>query len=315
MGKYNNVTEESPKKKKGKYDYDLVRAESKRRAKKKKEAAAKDKKESTKNTTETKKKFQVKHQTAFGAKIGWNKDPDRWKFKKEDRGTSLMKKGKGDPKDTLTASDRAIKNPNSKSNSGPADKLKKTRAQRGLGDMSMGGRRDLGKGTGRAGENDATFEPTTGSVTTKGKWGKSSKKNIRNAKTGLNNTPLGIPPKRTESAADKRRKSLHEEMTALKNKRAKPYPSSGKLKKDIAKAKSSGDSTVKLGNKTLKVKDVIEDFKVPKAKSTSLKGIGDIVARKRKEEAKKKKRKFTADSKRNRREREKAYSARGNSKR
>ena len=99
----------------------------------------------------------------------------------------------------------------SKSKSSPSDKLKKTRGQRGLGDMSMGGRRDLGPGTGKAGVNDKTSEKATGSQvkvkksvtnplsgTKFHKYAGSSgaRKSIRNARADYTNNALSISAKK-----------------------------------------------------------------------------------------------------------------------
>jgi len=190
-------------------------------------------------------------------------------------------------------------------------KFNKSRASEGL--LTGGWGKDKGSGSNKNTKNDKySLKPTTGSVTTKGKWGKSSKDKLRSAKPDFSNSPLSIKKKPKENS-NATRKSLQEEMTALKNKRANT--SSAKLKKATASAKSSGKKTVSMGNKT---------YKVPAAKPTSLKGIESIVARKRKEDkynnyvesiqrisakrkkaAEKKKRPSSPDSKKNRRNREK----------
>jgi len=310
MGRYNNVvTEETLKKKKDKFDYDLVRAESKRRAKKKKEASRKRRNNVSKEVTPAKnKKSSVKVvKPSGGLKLA----------KMVGSGTSLMREGKGVPKDTLTASDRAIKNPNSKGATfEPTTGRVTTKGKWGKSskDKIRSTKPDY-EGTKVAKVNTKndkySLEPTTGRVTTKGKWGKSSKAKIRSTKPDYSNSPLSIKSKPKEDA-NATRKEMHEKMTALKNKRAN---SSSALKEATKKAQSSGKKTVSVGNKT---------YKVPAAKPTSLKGIEGIVARKRNEDkysnyvediqrisakrkkaAEKKKRPSSPDSKKNRRNREK----------
>ena len=188
-------------------------------------------------------------------------------------------------------------------------KFNKSRASEGI--LTGGWGKDKGSGSNKNTKNDKySLKPTTGSVTTKGKWGKSSKDKIRSTKPDFSNSPLGIPTKAKKGNLN--RTEGHEKMVALKNKRANT--SSAKLKKATASAKASGKNTVSVGNKT---------YKVPAAKPTSLKGIEGIVARKRNEDkysnyvediqrisakrkkaAEKKKRPSSPDSKKNRRKRE-----------
>jgi len=145
-----------------------------------------------------------------------------------------------------------------------------SRASEGL--LTGGWGKNKGSGVNKNTKNDKySLEPTTGNVTTKGKWGKSSKDKIRSTKPDFSNSPLSIKKKPKENSISTR-KSLHEEMTSLKNKRAN---SSSTLKEATKKAQSSGKKTVSMGNKT---------YKVPAAKPTSLKGIKGIVDRKRKED-------------------------------
>jgi len=139
----------------------------------------------------------------------------------------------------------------------------KTRAQRGIGDMSMGGRRDLGKGTGRAGENDTTVGKSTGSqVKRKTKTTYADHKSPQQLKAlggymkarrtgsdmqGRNNTknPLAIDVRKPKMKLDQ---SQVADMKGLANKllgdkpkdKAKPKKDSQSFGQAFKAAKSSG---------------------------------------------------------------------------